>query len=91
MTNNQAETNGTLAHYLGQLATTADTLEEHLTEPHAHGAIHPEALGEAAKLSTSLRAVIHALTHHEHLAMGIDDVWKFLSIEHQSHTDSEFT
>jgi len=91
MAENPTQTDGTLAHHLAQLASTADSLEARLAEPSSDSAIHPEALGEAAKLSTSLGAIVHALTHHEHLAMGVDDVWKLLTIEHRSHDNGEFT
>ena len=91
MAEEPTQVDGTLAHHLTQLASTADSLKLRLAEPRPGDEIHPEALGEAAHLSTSLREVIHALTHHEHLAMGIDDVWKLLSTKHRKHADGEFT
>lgn len=91
MADNQNDPDGTLAHHLSELASTADGLKLKLAEPRPGGEIHPEALGEAAKLSTSLSAVIHALTHHEHLALGADDVWKALTVEHREHKSGEFT
>lgn len=91
MAENEQEVEGTLAEHLSGLAVTAGHLTVLLSEPQRTGAMHPEALGEAARLSTSLRAVIHALTYHEHLAMGIDDVWKALSIEHRAHRSGEIT
>lgn len=60
-----------------------------LTRQHeAGGDLHPEALPNAERLQTSLRAVIHALTHHEHLAMSADDVWAALTLEHTRRGDS---
>ncbi len=73
-----------LADHLSTLADDASGLSALLNAEHsAEGDIHPEALVKAAKLETSLREVIKALTHHEHLAMGADDIWKALSVEHE--------
>lgn len=83
---------GSLAHHLGHLAVDADDLEAFLTRQHDDaGDIHPEALGKSKRLATSLRDVIHALTEHEHLAMGADDVWKALTVKHAEHDDSTIT
>ena len=81
---------GTLAHHLEHLAASADDLSAMLTRSHDDaGDIHPEALPAAEKLSTSLKDIIHALTHHEHLAMSSDDVWKTLSVKHTDHDHGE--
>ncbi|MDH3752895.1 MAG: hypothetical protein OEU32_03395 [Acidimicrobiia bacterium] len=83
---------GTLADHLEHLAVDADDIVAMLTRAHdEHGDIHPEALGKSEQLSTSLREVIHALTHHEHLAMSADDVWRALSLKHADHDDSTIT
>lgn len=75
---------GSLAHHLEHLRADAADVEAMLTVAHdEEGDIHPEALGKAARLKTSLAEVIHALTHHEHLKAGADDVWKMLTIEHK--------
>jgi len=72
-----------LAHHLSHLAADADDVEAFLSRAHVEGGdIHPEALGKSERLATSLRDVIHALTEHEHLAMGADDVWKGLTVKH---------
>ncbi len=74
----------TLADHLGTLAADAESLSRMLHAQHdEHGDIHPEELSKAAALETSLKDVIHALTHHEHLAMSADDVWKTLNVEHK--------
>lgn len=78
---------GTLAHHLARLAATADDLSAFLTQSHEEGGIHPEALAKAEHLSTSLKDVILSLTHHEHLAMSSDDVWKALTVKHQERCD----
>ncbi len=54
-----------------------------ISREHDGGEIHPEALANAEHLATSLREVIHALTHHDHLAMSSDDVWKALTVKHE--------
>jgi hypothetical protein len=75
---------GTLAHHLITLADDAQGLSAMLNADHdPEGDIHPEALQKAAHLETSLREIIKALTHHEHLAMGPDDVWKVLNADHK--------
>ncbi len=76
---------GTLAHHLINLAASADDVAAMLTRPHTAGEIHSEAVAKAEHLSTSLHDVIHALTHHEHLAMTSDDVWKALTRKHETH------
>jgi hypothetical protein len=77
-----------LAHHLSHLAADADDVEAFLTRAHDEGGdIHPEALGKSERLATSLRDVIHALTEHEHLAMGSDDVWKGLTVKHSGNGD----
>ncbi len=81
MTESEAA-NGTLAHHLTHLAASADDLAEFLGRPHDAAEIHPEALAKSEKLATSLKEVVYALTHHEHLAMTSDDVWKALTIKH---------
>ncbi len=83
--------NGTLAHHLAHLAATADDLSAFLNRPHEEGEIHPDALAKSEQLSTSLKDVIHALTHHEHLAMSSDDVWKALTVKHQEGGDGTLT
>lgn len=76
---------GSLAHHLEHLAADADDLNALLHAAHKEsGDIHPETLGKAARLQTSLAEVIHALTHHDHLAMGSDDIWKALTIKHNA-------
>ncbi len=56
-----------------------------LTRNHDEGGdIHPEALPKAARLQTSLREVIRALIHHDHLAMKSDDVWAVFTREHEA-------
>jgi hypothetical protein len=82
---------GTLAHHLHHLAATADDVAALLSRPHADGEVSPEALGKAEHLSTSLKDVIHALTHHEHLAMSSDDIWKALTVKHRDHESGEFS
>lgn len=77
---------GSLAHHLSELAATAEDLKAFLSQPH-DGDVHPEALANSERLSASLRDVIHALTHHEHLAMSTDDVWKTLTQKHNDHGD----
>lgn len=89
MADDQTAEHGTLAHHLEHLAATADDVAAMLNRPHAEGEIHPEALGKAEHLSTSIKDIIHALTHHEHLAMTRDDVWKALTIGHRDHKDNE--
>ena len=82
----------TLAHHLGHLAADADDVVAFLTRSHEEGGdIHPEALSASQRLSTSLREVIHALTHHEHLAMRADDVWAMLTRRHEEHEDGPIT
>ena len=77
---------GTLAHHLEHLAADADDVLAMLQVTHAAGGdIHPEALGKAERLHTSLRDVIHALTDHEHLAMDSHDVWNAITIKHKAH------
>lgn len=76
---------GTLAHHLEHLSADAEDVAAMLTAKHAEdGDIHPEALAKSERLSTSLKDVIHALTHHEHLAMGSDDVWTGLTRDHHA-------
>lgn len=91
MADDQTPDDATLAHHLDHLAATADDVVGLLGRPHADGEIHPEALGKAERLSTSLRDVIHALTHHDHLAMSGDDIWKFLTVKHQDHEEGELS
>lgn len=77
-----------LDHHLERLAVDADDIAAFLTAEHdPEGDIRPEALGKAEGLATSLREVIHALTHHEHLAMKADDVWRAISRRHQGKDD----
>lgn len=78
---------GTLAHHLTHLAATADDVAAFLGREHESSEIHPEALAKSEHLVTSLKEVIHALTHHEHLAMTQDDVWQALSVKHQGRSD----
>jgi len=67
----------------------AEDIEALLTRAHTEGGdVHPEALGKSERLATSLRDVIHALTEHEHLAMGADDVWKTLTVKHSRNSDN---
>ncbi len=74
-----------LTEHLATLASEASGLSKLLHAHHeASGDIRPETLAKAAKLETSLHDVIHALTHHDHLAMGTDDVWKALNVKHQN-------
>ena len=76
----------TLASHLEHLAADADDIVAMLTLPHSEkGDIHPEALAKSARLQTSLREVIFALTHHDRLAMKADDVWSALSLKHDEH------
>ncbi len=84
MTNSSSSNDGIdLAQHLGSLADDASGLSALLNASHAEGGdIHPEALARAAKLETSLRQVIHALGHHDHLAMDADDIWHALDVEH---------
>ena len=78
----------TLAHHLGHLAADADDVMALLAAQHAEGGeLHPEALAKTERLQSSLHDVIHALTHHEHLAMGADDVWGVLSRRHDAKAD----
>ncbi len=73
-----------LATHLATLASDASGLSEVLNAHHAEGGdIHPETLDKAARLETSLHKVVQALTHHEHLAMGADDIWRMLNREHR--------
>jgi len=73
---------GTLPHHLEHLAADANDVVAMLTRQHADGGdIHPEALPKAERLATSLRQVIDALTTHEHLAAGAEDVWRMLGID----------
>ncbi len=75
---------GTLAHHLEHLRADAADVEAMLSAAHREGGdLHPEALAKSAKLQTSLADVIHALTQHDHLAMGTDDVWKLLTTQHK--------
>lgn len=77
---------GTLAHHLGHLAADADDVLAMLQVQHdEHGDIHPEALGKAERLQTSLHDVIAALSTHEHLKMDADDVWRALTVRHEEH------
>ena len=77
----------TLAHHLGHLAADADDVMAMLASQHADGGdIHPEAMHKAERLQTSLHDVIQALTRHEHLAMGSDDVWSALTRKHNDET-----
>ncbi|MBT8240628.1 MAG: hypothetical protein KJN63_05320 [Acidimicrobiia bacterium] len=87
MTEEEAAEDGTLAHHLEHLAATADDVVGMLNRSHEAGEIHPEALTQAAHLQTSLRDVIHALLHHEHLAIKADDVWKVLTVKHTGDSD----
>ena len=89
--NEPAPEDGTLAHHLTHLAATADDVIEFLSTPHDHAEIHPEALAKSAHLATSLRDVIDALLHHEHLAMTSDDVWKTLTVKHRAADDGTLT
>ena len=74
----------TLAGHLSHLAADADDVVAMLNAHHGEdGDLNPAALGAAARLQTSLHDVIHALTHHEHLAMSSDDVWSALTVKHQ--------
>lgn len=91
MADDQTPEHGTLARHLEHLAASADDVAAMLNRPHAESEIHPEALGKAERLATSLKEVIHALTHHEHLAMTGDDVWKALSVKHKDHQEGEMT
>lgn len=78
----------TLAQHLGHLAADADDIKDFLTRQHDDGGdIHPEALGKAERLSTSIRDVINALREHEHLAINADDVWGALSVRHRAGDD----
>lgn len=89
--NEPADGAGTLASHLSHLAATADDLSKFLNRPHVEAEIHPEALAKSEQLATSLKDVIHALTHHEHLAMTGDDVWRALSIKHRGNDDGAIT
>lgn len=81
---------GTLPHHLEHIAADADDVVAMLTRHHAEGGdIHPEALPKAERLATGLRQVIDALTTHEHLAAGADDVWRLLGMEVPTSTDGE--
>ncbi len=76
----------TLAKHLELVSVDADNVVAMLEAHHREGGdIHPEALAAAERLQTSLQDVIHALTHHEHLAMDPDDVWAVLGRKHQDH------
>ncbi len=88
MSDDKPAEDGTLAHHLEHLAATADDVVEMLSRSHDSGEIHPEALTNAAHLQTSLREVIHALLHHEHLAIKGDDVWKALTVKHKGSPDA---
>ncbi|CCM65644.1 MULTISPECIES: hypothetical protein [Candidatus Neomicrothrix] len=78
----------TLAHHLGHLAADADDVMAMLTAHHAEGGdLHQDALAKTERLQSSLHDVIHALTRHEHLAMGSDDVWAMLSRKHDPKSD----
>ncbi len=90
MTDPEAE-DGTLAHHLTHLAASADDLAHLLTVAHEDREIHPEAMGKSEHLATSLKAVIDALIHHEHLAMSSDDVWKALTSKHGESHDGTLT
>ena len=90
----EAETTGTTAStltgHLEHLAVDAEDLARMLSRSHQEeGDIHPEALAKAAALQTSLRAVIHQLSHHEPLAMKADDVWAALSREHHERSSGQ--
>lgn len=78
---------GTLAHHLTHLAANADDVVSFLNRSHEEGEIHPEALAKSEHLATSLKEVVHALSHHEHLAMDSDDVWRALTRDHKARTD----
>ena len=91
MADDQTSEDETLANHLIHLAATADDVAALLNRPHAEGEIHPEALGKAEHLSTSLKDIIYALTHHEHLAMSSDDVWKALTVKHRDHEPGELS
>ncbi len=91
MADDQNSEHGTLANHLAHLAATADDVAALINRPHDEGEIHPEALGKAEHLSTSLKDIIHALMHHEHLAMSSDDVWKALTVKHRDHRDGELS
>ena len=78
---------GTLANHLEHLAVEVDDVIALLNRQHEEGEIHPEALPRVEHVSTSLRDVIHALTHHDHLAMTGDDVWTALTLKHKKQTD----
>ena len=81
-----ADDDATLAHHLTRLAADADDVVAMLSAHHADGGdIGPEALGTASRLQTSLHDVVHALTHHDHLAMSSDDVWAALTTKHRGH------
>ena len=91
MADDQTPEDSTLAHHLTHLAATADDVADLLGRAHKEGEIDPQALGKAAHLSTSLKDVIHALTHHEHLVMSSDDVWKALTVKHKDHEAGELS
>ena len=75
-----------LARHLKHLAADADDVLAMLQVQHSEGGdIHPEALGKAERLQTSLRDVIEALTHHEPLAMDSKDIWNALTVKHNEH------
>lgn len=81
---------GTLARHLEHLAADAGDLAAMINVSHSEGGdIHPEALRKSERLQTSLRDVIHELTHHEHLAMSADDVWAALTVKHHEHDADE--
>lgn len=81
----------TLANHLSHLSATADDVVRFLNRPHDGSEIHPEALAKSEQLATSLKDVIHALTHNEHLAMTSEDVWKTLSAKHRGDDDGAMT
>ena len=78
---------GSLAHHLAHLAATADDVAAFLNRDHETSEIHPETLKKSEHLVASLRDVIYALTHNEHLAMTSDDVWKALTLKHKGQGD----
>ena len=83
---------GTLSHHLEHLAADADDVRAMLSRPHSEGGdVHPEALVKADKVATSLREVIDALLHHEHLAMSSDDVWHSMTIKHRESSGDVIT
>ncbi|MFT7598007.1 MAG: hypothetical protein ACI8TP_000928 [Acidimicrobiales bacterium] len=91
MTETQKPNEDTMVHHICELAASADDVVAMLRRPHDQAEIHPEALGRAEQLSAGLRDIIEALTHHDHLVMTVDDVWKTLTIEHRESGDGFVT